>query len=62
MDDVIWGFICPVGMTSEGGLIGKLPVAQRALVDVWEVCLCMEGAQDGIVRPEGTIDAEIAAG
>jgi hypothetical protein len=62
VDDVIWGFISPVGMTSEGGLVGELSIAERALVDVWEVCLSVKGSQDRIVRPEGAIDAEIATG
>jgi hypothetical protein len=49
-------------MTSEGGLVGELSVTQRALVDVWEVCLGMKGSQERVIGPEGTIDAEIAMG
>jgi hypothetical protein len=49
IDDVILGLASPNGMASEGGLIGELPVTQGALMDVWQVCLCMEGPQDGIV-------------
>jgi hypothetical protein len=44
VDEVIWGSVGSVGMTSEGSLIGKLSVAERTLVDIWEVCLCAEGA------------------
>jgi hypothetical protein len=44
VDEVIWGFVGPVGMSSESGLIGKLSITQGALVDIWEVCLCVEGA------------------
>jgi hypothetical protein len=62
VDEVILGFVGPIWMTSEGGLIGKLSVTQRALVDVWEVCLCVEGPQDRVVGPEGTIDAKILSG
>jgi hypothetical protein len=58
----MWGFISPVGMTSESGLVGELSVAERALVDVWEVCLSVKGSQDRIVGPEGAIDTEVAAG
>ena len=43
MDKMIWGFIGAVGMTSESGLVGELSVTQRALVDVWQVCLGVEG-------------------
>ena len=43
MDEMGWGFVFPVGVSSEGALIGKLPIAQRALVDVWDVCLGVEG-------------------
>jgi hypothetical protein len=46
IDDVIWGFVSPVGVASERGLVGELPVAERALVDVWEVCLSVKGSQD----------------
>jgi hypothetical protein len=46
MDEVIWGLISPKGMTSEGGLIGELSIVERALVDVWEVCLSVKGSQD----------------
>jgi hypothetical protein len=43
VDEMIWGFIGPVGMTSEGGLVGKLSIAQRTLMDVWGMCLSVEG-------------------
>jgi hypothetical protein len=46
VDEVIWGFISPVGVASEGGLVGELSIAERALVDVWEVCLSVKGSQD----------------
>jgi hypothetical protein len=62
IDEVVLGFVSPVGMLSEGGLIGELSVTQGTLMDVWEVCLCVEGSQDGIVGPKGAIDAEVAAG
>jgi hypothetical protein len=62
MDEVVWGFVGSVGVTSEGCLIGELSVAQRAPMNVWEMCLSVEGSQDGIVGPEGIIDVEIAAG
>jgi hypothetical protein len=62
IDDVMWGFVSPVRMSSEGGLVGELSVTQRTLIDVWGVCLSVEGPQDGIVGPKGTIDAEVATG
>ena len=62
MDEVIRGFVGPVRVSSESGLVGELSVTQRALVDVWQVCLCVEGSQDRIVGPERTIDAEILSG
>jgi hypothetical protein len=49
IDDVIWGLISPVGVASERGLVGELPVAEGTLMDVWKVCLCMEGSQDRVV-------------
>jgi hypothetical protein len=61
IDEMIWGLVSPVRVTSEGGLVGELSVAQGALVDVWEVCLSVEGSQDGVVGPERTIDAEVSA-
>jgi hypothetical protein len=42
IDEVVLGFVSPNGMASESGLIGELSVTQGALVDVWEVCLCVE--------------------
>jgi hypothetical protein len=62
VDDVIWGLVSPVGMASEHSLVSELSVTQRALVDVWEVCLGMKGSQDQIIRPEGAIDTEVSAG
>jgi hypothetical protein len=61
IDEVVLGFVSPNGVASEGGLIGELSVTQGALVDVWEVCLCVKCSQDGVVRPEGAIDAEVTA-
>jgi hypothetical protein len=49
VDDVVWGFVSPVGVASECGLVGELPVAEGTLMDVWKVCLCMEGSQDRVV-------------
>jgi hypothetical protein len=49
IDDVVLGFVGSKWMTSESGLIGELSVTQRALVDGWEMCLCMECSQDGVV-------------
>jgi hypothetical protein len=49
IDDVIWGLVSPVGVASECGLVGELSVAKGALMDVWKVCLCMEGSQDRII-------------
>jgi hypothetical protein len=43
-------------------LVGELPVAEGTLMDVWKMCLHMEGSQDRVVRPEGTIDAEVVTG
>jgi hypothetical protein len=62
VDGVVVGLISPVGMASECGLVGELPVAEGTLMDVWKVCLCMEGSQDRVVRPEGAIDAEVSTG
>jgi hypothetical protein len=43
MGGVVIGFIGSMRMTSEGKLTDELSCAQRALVNVWEVCLHMEG-------------------
>jgi hypothetical protein len=62
VDVVIIGLVSPVGMTSESSLVGELSVTEGTLMDVWKVCLCVEGSQDRVVRPEGAIDAEISTG
>ena len=59
---MVLGLVSPNGMVSECGLIGELSVTQGALMDVWKVCLSVEGPQDGIVRPEGAVDTEVLAG
>jgi hypothetical protein len=50
-----------VKMSSEGGAVGEPFDAQRALVDVWEVCLHVECSLERIVRPIGAVDARVAA-
>jgi hypothetical protein len=40
---VIVGFRNPVRVTSEGKLAGELSGTKGALVNVWEMCLCVEG-------------------
>jgi hypothetical protein len=62
MDEMVWGFVGSVGVASEGCLIGELSVTQRALMNVWEMCLGMKGSQDRVIGPEGAIDAEISTG
>jgi hypothetical protein len=50
-----------VEMASESGTVGEPFDAQGALVDVWEVCLYMEGLLKGVVRPVDAIGTGVAA-
>jgi hypothetical protein len=50
-----------VEMTSKGSAVGKPFDAQRALVDVWEMCLRVEGPLEGVVRPIGAVGTGVAA-
>jgi hypothetical protein len=54
-------FVGVVEMASEGKAIGESLDTQRALVDVWEMCLYVEGSLKGIVRPVDTVGAGVAA-
>jgi hypothetical protein len=48
-------------MTPEGEAGGEALDTQGALVDVREMCLCMEGSLEGIVRPIDAVGARVAA-
>jgi hypothetical protein len=50
-----------VEVASEGEAVGKSLDTQGTLVDVWKVCLRVEGSLKGVVRPIGTVGAGIAA-
>jgi hypothetical protein len=50
-----------VEMASERGVVGESSDAQRALMDVWEVRLHVEGSLKGIVGPIDAVSAGIAA-
>jgi hypothetical protein len=52
-------FVEFVEMTSESGAIGESFGAQRALMDVREVCLYVEGSLKGIVRPVDAVGAGV---
>jgi hypothetical protein len=41
---VVIGFVGSVRMVSEGKLVDELSGTKGTLVNVWEVCLCVEGA------------------
>jgi hypothetical protein len=53
-------FVDVVEMASERETIGKPFDAQGALMDVWEMCLYVEGSLEGIVRPIDAIGARVA--
>jgi hypothetical protein len=44
VDGTVVGFMGSMRVSSKGGLTDKLSGTQRTLMDVWEVCLCVEGA------------------
>jgi hypothetical protein len=48
-----------VEITSKGGAVGEPFDAQGTLVDMWEVCLRVEGSLEGVVRPVSAVDTEI---
>jgi hypothetical protein len=50
-----------VEMASERGAVGEPFDAQGALMDVWEMCLCVEGPLKGVVRPVDTVGTGVAA-
>jgi hypothetical protein len=50
-----------VKMASEGSAVGESFDAQGALVDVWEMCLHVEGSLERVVRPIGTVNAGVTA-
>jgi hypothetical protein len=50
-----------VEMASERKTIGESFDAQGALVDMWAMCLLVEGAFEGIVGPVDAIGARVAA-
>jgi hypothetical protein len=54
-------FVGVVEMASEGKAIGESLDTQGTLVDVWEVCLHVEGSLKRIVRPVDTVGAGVAA-
>jgi hypothetical protein len=50
-----------VEVTSERKAVGEPFDAQGALVDVWAMCLFVEGAFEGIVGPVDAMGARVAA-
>jgi hypothetical protein len=50
-----------VEVASEGQAVGESLDTQGALVDVWEMCLYVEGSLKGVVGPIDAIDAGVAA-
>jgi hypothetical protein len=54
-------FVGVVEMASECKTVGEPFDAQGTLVDVWAMCLLMEGTLKGVVRPVGAISAGVAA-
>jgi hypothetical protein len=50
-----------VEMTPKGSVVDESFDAQGTLVDVWEMCLHMEGSLEGVVGPIGAVGTGIAA-
>jgi hypothetical protein len=50
-----------VEMASKRKTVGEPFDAQGALVDVWAMCLLVEGSLEGIVRPVDAVGTRIAA-
>jgi hypothetical protein len=48
-------------MASERDAVGEPSDAQGTLVDVWEMCLCMEGPLEGVVRPVDAVSTGVAS-
>jgi hypothetical protein len=54
-------FVGVVEMASERKTVDEPFGTQGALVDVWTMCLLVEGAFEGVVGPIGTVDTGVAA-
>jgi hypothetical protein len=48
-----------VEMVSEGGTVGESLDAQGTLVNVWKMCLRVEGSLERVVRPIDTVCAGV---